>query len=107
MGIVSIMVDYMQILAIFGRSRIKWPAFVTKVFQWMSAFNFNLDLAAPECAMPDLEYQQKWLFIEALPIFAIALFTTIFACMWLWQRCVFTTFSPHTPNALAVRCDAT
>ncbi len=48
----SIGVDYFQVLAMFARSNVKWPAGLQSLFLAMSAFNFNIDITAPECAIP-------------------------------------------------------
>jgi hypothetical protein len=48
----SIGVDYFQVLAMFARSNVKWPPDLQKLYLAMSAFNFNIDITAPECAIP-------------------------------------------------------
>ena len=45
-------VDYFQILSIFSGLRVKWPFWVKEMLQIMSLFNFNIDIAGPECAFP-------------------------------------------------------
>ena len=68
LAFISIGVDYMQVLAIFSRSKVRWPAFIRDMFRLMSMFNLNIDITAPECAIPDVSYAQKWFVIEALPL---------------------------------------
>jgi len=68
LALISIGIDYFQIVAMFARTRIKWPALVKQVFLIMSAFNFNLEIVAPECAIPEVSFAGKWLFIEGLPL---------------------------------------
>ncbi len=60
--------DYAQVVAIFANNNVQWPSILTELFNILSAFNLNLDLIAPECALPSVTYWQKWVFIEALPI---------------------------------------
>ena len=75
LAFLSIGVDYFQILAIFANSRVQWPPLVKEIFHMMSVFNFNLEITAPECSIPDLGYYTKWMFIEALPLAAIVMFS--------------------------------
>ena len=45
----SIGIDYFQVLAIFARIKISWPYWVKQILEIRSIFNFNIDIAAPEC----------------------------------------------------------
>ena len=45
----SIGIDYFQVLAIFARIKISWPYWVKQILEILSIFNFNIDIAAPEC----------------------------------------------------------
>merc|ERR1712167_470750 len=64
----SIGVDYFQVLAIFARIRVKWPLWVKQILQVLSLFNFNIDVAAPECLIPEFDYKIKWIVIMILPL---------------------------------------
>jgi len=57
---VSIGVDYFQILAMFGNSKVTWPPAIVTLFRLMSSLSFNLDITAPECSLPNLSYADKW-----------------------------------------------
>jgi hypothetical protein len=57
---VSIGVDYFQILAMFGNSKVTWPPAIVTLFRLMSSLSFNLDITAPECSLPNLTYSTKW-----------------------------------------------
>ena len=59
-AIVSIGVDYFQILAMFGNSKVTWPPAIVTLFRLMSSLSFNLDITAPECSLPNLSYANKW-----------------------------------------------
>ena len=74
LAFVSIGVDYFQILALFATSRVTWPATIKEIFTLMSAFNFNLEITAPECSFPELGFKLKWMLIMALPLAALTLF---------------------------------
>jgi len=88
LALISIGVDYFQVLSMFARVRIRWPAFLKELFQLMSAFAFNIDLAAPECIMPDLSYATKWAAIEVLPMLAVSLFGVLYTARLAWNVCV-------------------
>jgi hypothetical protein len=41
-------------------ARVDWPSNMKMYFGWLSSMSFNVDLAAPECAMPSLSPEAKW-----------------------------------------------
>jgi hypothetical protein len=47
----SIGIDYFQVLAMFSRSNVKWPEQLNQFFLMLSAFNFNIDITAPEVCL--------------------------------------------------------
>ena len=75
---ISIGIDYLQILALFSRAEIQWPALMRKMFEIFSLFNFNIDIVQPECLIPNLDYRWKWYFTMTLPIGAFILLTLMF-----------------------------
>ena len=79
-------VDYFQVLAMFAQSRVAWPEGLLAFYRLLSAFNFNLDLAAPECAMPDMTYDQKWFIIESIPLVLIGAFLVSAGLNFLFLR---------------------
>jgi hypothetical protein len=66
-AILSIGVDYFQIVSLFSRARIAWPRALKDLFRLFSFFNFNVDLAAPEC-IAVFEYDAKWMIIQSVPL---------------------------------------
>ena len=74
MALFNVAIDYFQILAMFQKSQIDWPAELKTLFTILSVFNFNIDLLPPECSFPTIEYFWKWIAIESVPV----LFTIIF-----------------------------
>ena len=81
----SIGVDYFQVLAIFARIKISWPYWVKQILEILSIFNFNIDIAAPECLIPDFDYKTKWIVMMLLPVvFGVVLFL-IFLLLLLWK----------------------
>jgi hypothetical protein len=67
-AVVSIGLDFFQVLAIFATSGVKWPPVVKELLHILSAFNLNIEIVAPECIVPDLNYKQKFWFIMLLPL---------------------------------------
>ena len=68
LAFISIGVDYFQVLALFAQSKILWPPGMIKIFNFLSIFNFNIDISAPECLVPNLSYELKWWATELLPV---------------------------------------
>ena len=83
----SIGIDYFQVLAIFARIPVKWPDWVRFVLQLLSIFNFNIDIAAPECLYRDFDYKWKWITTMLLPVIFMALLLLIFLIVLGWKCC--------------------
>mmetsp|Transcript_58139 Transcript_58139/g.160973 ORF Transcript_58139/g.160973 Transcript_58139/m.160973 type:complete len:575 (+) Transcript_58139:1-1725(+) len=67
MGIISIGVDYFQVLAIFGSTKVEWPETVTTIYSYLAAFNFDIGITAPECTFT-ISYASKWYIVTSVPI---------------------------------------
>ena len=90
LAFVSIGVDYFQVLAILAQSRTEWPPTIKAIMSLMSVFNLNIDIAAPECLIPDFDYEYKWWFTMLLPISCAALLVVThvsYASVKLIQQC--------------------
>ncbi|MFN3496733.1 MAG: hypothetical protein ACK40L_19735, partial [Hydrogenophaga sp.] len=87
LAFLSIGVDYFQVLAMFAKSKVGWPRTLVRLFRIMSVFNFNLELTAPECTF-DISYRTKWMFTEALPLGALAIFVMMHFALYLHKRCI-------------------
>lgn len=87
-GLLAVGVDYFQVLAIFARTRVQWPAFIKQVFVLLSAFNLNLELAAPECALPEFSFVAKWFVTMFLPLAAAVVLGVTFAFQLAYKRWV-------------------
>jgi len=68
LAFISIGVDYFQVLAIFATADIEWPQQLLDLFRLFSVFNFNIDITAPECVVPDLPFSVKWYGTMFLPM---------------------------------------
>ena len=69
-------VDYFQVVGMFARSKIRWPPVLFRIMISFSLFNFNLDLAAPECSFPDVTFTFKWTVMQLMPLLAGVLMLT-------------------------------
>ncbi len=56
------------------------------LYLMLSAFNFNINIAAPECAMPNLQYSTKWMFVEGLPLAAMSAFLLLHTLQYIRKR---------------------
>jgi hypothetical protein len=85
-AVISIGIDFFQVLAIFSQSRIKWPPIIKELLHVLSAFNLNIEIVAPECLIPDVSYKQKFWFIMLLPVSVGGLLLGgIFTAILLWK----------------------
>jgi len=87
-AVLSIGVDYFQVLAILTNASVPWPPILQQLWRFMSAFNLNIEIVAPECLVPDVAFQTKWLIIMAIPLGLMALLTTQFLYLWAFKRWV-------------------
>ncbi len=105
LSLISIGMDWAQVVAMFARTRIRWPALVKQIFLILSAFNLNLELIAPECAVPEVTYAGKWLFIEGMPVFSWVFLFLFFVVRLAWKGCVLgrkrSSLFNHLPTLVA------
>jgi len=78
LAFITIGIDYFQVLAIFSSTKVPWPAALQSLFNIMSVFNFNIDIAAPECISPNLDYEVKWWLQMALPLALLGILATVY-----------------------------
>ena len=103
LGLLSIGVDYFQVLSMFGSARVAWPPAVLNAFSMISAFNLNLEIIAPECWNIQVTYAQKWFLVQAIPIALAGLFVTIFAAAYFQKRVIkrrTTRLTSHLPKLI-------
>ena len=67
LAFVSIGVDYFQVLAMFRNADIRWPVYLIQLFNFLDFFNLNIDIAAPECLLPEFDYRMKFAMTLLLP----------------------------------------
>ena len=77
-AVVSIGLDFFQVLAIFATAGVKWPPVILQLFQVLSAFNLNIQIVAPDCIVPNITYKQEFWFIMLLPLLVGSVFGLIF-----------------------------
>jgi hypothetical protein len=87
LAFISIGVDYFQVLALFAYAKIKWPTALKKLMEYFSIFNLNADLTAPECLVPDLEYEHKWYAYMVMPLASTVLLFVYVILHYLFKRC--------------------
>ncbi len=88
-------------LAIFGRSKVQWPPSVLALYRYLSALNFNLEITAPECSIPSLKYDVKWMAIELMPVLGGVALVVVFVLVFLYRRCVGWCFGSAGRNVVA------
>ena len=54
-------VDYFQVLALLSRADIRWPQLFLNILRALQFFNFNIDIATPECLLAGVfTYEMKF-----------------------------------------------
>ena len=61
---------------------------VKNFLAYLSFFNFNLDLTAPECSIPHITFSRKWVFTMLLPLAAGSLFLLMHILVYLKKRVI-------------------
>jgi hypothetical protein len=85
LAFISIPIDYFQVLALFSRADIRWPPELLEILYALRFFNFNIDVATPECLLVGLfTYEHKFFgTLLLLPIAVIGLlFCWALHCCW-------------------------
>ena len=88
LGMVAIGIDYFQVLAIFAQSNVKWPTLLLDFFNIFSYITFNIDVAAPECLTPNLDFRLKWYMQLGLPIGVAVMLALSFVTLYLYKKFV-------------------
>lgn len=91
LAMAAIGVDYAQVMSMFLKSDIRWPGEIRVLFRALSALNFDLDIASPECLLRDIyRYDLKWYGIMCLPLGCALIFFLIHLVLWsrkkFWLR---------------------
>jgi hypothetical protein len=85
LAFISIPIDYFQVLALFSRADIRWPPALLEILYALRFFNFNIDVATPECLLVGIfTYEHKFFgTLLLLPIAVIGLLIIWgFHCCW-------------------------
>lgn len=88
LAFVSIGVDYFQILAMFANTGVPWPPQIVQILRLLSIFNINIEIVAPECTIPNLQYKSKWFFIMLIPLITATGFTVATLGQWINKRVI-------------------
>ena len=72
LAVMSIGIDYFQVLGLFTRSRVKWPPEIKWLFRQFQWAMFDIDLTAPECAFRQfMTYENKFYIKLLLPLLGV------------------------------------
>ena len=69
-------------------AQVKWPSSIKTFLGYLSVFNFNLDLTAPECSIPNVSFANKWQFTMAIPVVAVTFFAVTHVVLLFKKRCI-------------------
>ena len=109
MTIINIGIDYAQIISLFSRSKAQWPDDLKIVIELFAIFQFDIDLAAPECLPTTgplcevpligyfcklkgwINFERKWFMKVSLPFIGglfVAIAMTYIAIKRSIKRCI-------------------
>jgi hypothetical protein len=88
LAFISIGVDYFQVLALFASADVRWPAALKTLFRMLSFFNLNLDIAAPECLVPEFKYEWKFYGTLLMPLVSGVVLIGSTVCKHASDRCI-------------------
>lgn len=71
MGLLDIGINYFQVLAMFMRAKVEWPAEIRWIFKVLSFFNLNIELLAPECSFASFSFWRRWRWSMATPLIIV------------------------------------
>ena len=79
LAVLSIGIDYFQVLGLFTRSKVKWPPEIKWLFRQFQWAMFDIDLTAPECAFRQfMTYENKFYIKLTLPLLGVTAIVSIF-----------------------------
>jgi len=81
----TVVVDYLQLLAIFARADITWPTWMLRFFDVLSAFSLDINITAPECLVDGLDFRLRWFGTMALPIVACGILGIVFVVVFVYR----------------------
>ena len=105
LGILSIGIDYFQVLAVFGSANVQWPQSLVNMYNSFSIFNLNVDVAAPECwDAVSMSFRTKWYGVSSSPVVALVLLTvgTVFFVIYFKFRGIKINYTETLYKAFAV-----
>jgi hypothetical protein len=80
--------DYFQVLALLSRADIRWPKLLLAVLKALQFFNFNLDLATPECLLAGVfTYEMKYYATLLVAPTIVVFLVLAFIIHQVWRRC--------------------
>jgi hypothetical protein len=98
LAFLSIGVDYFQVVALFTSADVSWPPEIKDVLKYLRLFNIDIDVMAPECAIPDFDYEYKWWITMLAPVVALCIITFFF----LIAECIVCVSGRATDNRVVL-----
>lgn len=89
-GMVSLGMDFLQIVAMLAYSKVSWNNRIRDMFHVFSAWYLNVEIVAPECTLnvKNLSYIGKFGFVAAMPFGVVALMGFVQVLVFLWRALV-------------------
>merc|ERR1711871_1341611 len=65
---------------------VAWPPILKAIFRFLSFFNLDMDVAAPECLVPDFDYRVKFFLTLLLPVFIAIVLGCVYIGHIIFQK---------------------
>lgn len=96
-AVISIGLNFIQILAVFSSIDLRWPGPVRNTLAALSVFNFNVDLLATDCSV-EWTYPVKWLMAMGLPLLCCVLWILLIGVVKVMSYIPFTSSLVRVPS---------
>ncbi len=85
LAVISVGLDYFQILAVFSAFDVEWPSEVEKTFSAMSIFYANIEAASPECSV-EFGFTTKWAVAQMMPLAIVVILLSVHTGIRIYKR---------------------
>jgi hypothetical protein len=75
---IAIAFSFWQVISMFAKFDIKWPALIGSSLTGASTANFNVDFLSPNCVFPEMDYVSLWTLQMMMPVAFFICFAALY-----------------------------
>jgi hypothetical protein len=75
---IAIAFSFWQVISMFAKFDIKWPALIGGSLTGASTANFNVDFLSPNCVFPEMDYVSLWTLQMMMPVAFFICFAALY-----------------------------